>query len=113
MSSDQISEITSGIREALTDARYCATFEVAGQAHKWVQFQAGTVNAAYPHDEHPTGLLTALGDGTLTEWTADKFVTVHLTSNDARTIAKWIDRYFERALDAGEDYAIDLRIEAI
>jgi hypothetical protein len=113
MSSDQISEIAPGIREALTDARFCANFEVAGQAHKWVQFQAGTVNAAYPHEEHPAGLLTFLGDGTLTEWTAGKFVTVQLASNDARAIARWIDRYFERVLAAGDDYPIDLRIEVI
>jgi hypothetical protein len=113
MSSDQIAEIAPGIREALADARYCATFEIAGQAHKWVQFQAGTVNAAYPHSEHPANLLTTIGGGALTEWTAGKFLTVNLAFNDARAVAKWIDGYFERVLAAGDDYAVDLRIEVI
>jgi hypothetical protein len=112
MSSDQIAAISAGIREAQADAEFCATFEVIGKAGKWVQFQAGTVNAAYPRSEHPSDLLLGLG-GALVEWNAGQFLTVTLATDDARLIATWIDVYVETVLDAGHDYAVGLSIERL
>ncbi|MFM9925847.1 hypothetical protein VLK31_22855 [Variovorax sp. H27-G14] len=60
MSSDQISETVPRISEALADARYCATFEIAGQARNRVEFQAETVNAGCSNSEHPAAWLVTL-----------------------------------------------------
>jgi len=110
MSADQIAEITPGVREALADSAYCATFEVSGQSAKWVQFHDGLLNAAYPHESNPASLLAELG-GALEDWVAKQFLTVKLDSGDARELAKWIDAYFARALNAGAGYAVDVRVE--
>jgi len=110
MSADQIAEISPGVREALADSAFCATFEVSGQSDKWVQFHDGVLNAAYPHESNPASLLAELG-GSLEEWAAEQFLTVKLATEDVRTLAKWIDAYFARALNAGADYTVDVRIE--
>jgi hypothetical protein len=112
MSADQISEIAPGVREALGAPDFCATFEVAGHADKWVQFHDGALNAAYPRAEHPSAVLATLG-GELQEWAAGVSLTVALTASDGRTIAKWIDRYFETVLGAPEDYGVDVRHERV
>lgn len=112
MSADQVSEIAPGVREALEAPDFCATFEVAGHADKWVQFHDGTLNAAYPRAEHPSAVLATLG-GALEEWAAGISLTVALTANDGRTIAKWIDRYFETVLGAPDDYGVDVRLERV
>jgi hypothetical protein len=112
MSADQISEIAPGVREALEAPDFCATFEIAGHADKWVQFHDGTLNAAYPRAEHPSAVLAALG-GALEEWVPGISLTVALPADDGRTIAKWIDLYFETVLDASEDYGVDVRLERV
>lgn len=112
MSADQISEIAPAVREALEAPEICATFEVAGQADKWVQFHAGTLNAAYPRVEHPLAVLAAFG-GALQEWALGVSLAVALPAKDGRTIAKWIDRYFETVLGASEDYGVDVRLERV
>jgi hypothetical protein len=112
MSADQISEIAPAVREALKAPEFCATFEVAGQADKWVQFHDGMLNAAYPRVEHPSAVLAALG-GALEEWAPGVSLTVALLGKDGRTIAKWIDRYFETVLGASEDYSVDVRLERV
>jgi hypothetical protein len=112
MSADQVSEISPGVREALEAPDFCATFEVAGHADKWVQFHDGRLNAAYPRAEHPSAVLATLG-GALEEWAAGISLTVALPANDGRTIAKWIDRYFGTVLGAPEDYGVDVRLERV
>jgi hypothetical protein len=110
MSADQIAELAPGVREALADSAYCATFEVSGLPDMWVQFHDGVLNAAYPYESNPTSLLAELG-GSLEEWEAEQFVTVELGTDDVRTLAKWIDAYFVQVLHAEADYAVDVRIE--
>lgn len=112
MSADQISEIAPSVREALEAPEFCATFEVAGHADRWVQFHDGTLNAAYPHAEHPSGVVATLG-GALEEWEEGISLTVALPANDGRTIARWIDRYFETVLGAPADYGVDVRLERV
>jgi hypothetical protein len=47
--SDQIAEIAPGVREALAGGpSWRVTFEISGDPNRWVQFTAGTINAAYP-----------------------------------------------------------------
>ena len=113
MSADQISEIAPAVRETLEAPEFCATFEVAGQADKWIQFHDGMLNAAYPRVEHPSAVLAALGGGALEEWAPGVSLTVALLGTDGRTIAKWIDRYFEMVLGASEDYGVDVRLERV
>ncbi|WPH17059.1 hypothetical protein [Variovorax paradoxus] len=112
MGADQVSEIAPGVREALEAPDFCATFEVAGHADKWVQFHGVTLNAAYPRAEHPSAVLAALG-GRLKEWAPGISLTVALPTDEARTIAKWIDRYFETVLGASDDYGVDVRLERV
>jgi hypothetical protein len=112
MSADQISEIAPAVREALEAPEFCATFEVAGQADQWVQFHNDTLNAAYPRVEHPAAVLAALG-GALREWAPGVSLTVVLLAKGERTVAKWIDRYFETVLGAPEDYGVDVRLERV
>ena len=50
MGSDQIAEIAPGVKEALAGGpSWCATFKISCDPNRWVQFTAGTINAAYPH----------------------------------------------------------------
>lgn len=77
-----------------------------------MQFHDGTLNAAYPRVEYPSAVLAALGEA-LEEWAPGVSLTVALLANDGRTIAKWIDRYFETVLGASEDYGIDVGLERV
>jgi hypothetical protein len=107
MGSDQIAEIAPGIREALSAGPgWCATFEVAGDPTKWVQFESGTINAAYPFADAP-GSEPAFA---LSTWQPNKFLTGRLMQSDPRSIARWIDDYFTAVLGCADDYSVDVSL---
>jgi hypothetical protein len=95
LGSDQVAEIAPGVKEALIGGpSRCATFKISCDPNRWVQFTAGTINAAYPHIEAPESRLSELGSFALREWAPNKYVTGTLALEDARSIARWIDHYF-------------------
>jgi len=77
-----------------------------------VQYWDGVLNAAYPFEQEPELAVSELA-GFVESWTAKKFVSIQLASRDARQIARWIDRYFEKTLSAGTEYAVTVRLERI
>jgi hypothetical protein len=87
------------------------TFEISGDPSRWVQFTAGKINAAYPYVESPDPRLGALGSFAVDEWEPNKSVTGTLALEDARSIARWIDRYFAEVLDCDWDYSVDLKFD--
>jgi len=112
MGADQISEIAPEIREVLSGGgRWCATLEVSGDPSRWVQFTLGSINASYPHEEAPNDRAATLGQCAVVEWEPRKFVAFSVEMDDARTIAKWIDRYFSEVLGCDGDYSIDAVLE--
>jgi hypothetical protein len=75
MSADQIAEILSAIREAVEGAPdTCATLAVPGAPGKWMQVVDRTINAAYPHEDHPEhrlSVLPAMAGLRVTGWEAE------------------------------------------
>jgi hypothetical protein len=77
-------EIAPGVREALVGGRsWCATFRISSDPNRWVQFTAGTINAAYPQSEAPETRLGELGSFALTGWAPNKYITGVLALEDA------------------------------
>ena len=114
MGSDQIAEIAPGVREALADGpSWCATFMVSGNPDRWVQFTAGTINAAYPTHEAPESRLGELESFALKDWAPNKYITGILALEDARSVARWIDHYFVAILGCDWDYSVDLLLEPL
>jgi hypothetical protein len=114
MGSDQIAEIAPGVREALAGGpSWCATFTSSCDPKRWVQFTAGTINAAYPYDEMPASCLEELGSFELNDWAPNKFITGVLALEDARSVARWIDHYFVAVLGCDLDYAVDVLLEQL
>jgi len=112
--SDQIAEIAPGVKEVLAGGpSWCATFKIPCDPNRWVQFTAGTINAAYPHIEAPESRLGELGSFALREWAPNKYVTGMLALEDARSIARWIDHYFLAILGCDWDYSVDLLLERL
>jgi len=112
--SDQIAEIAPGVREAIVGGpSWCATFRITGDPNSWVQFTAGTINAAYPHNEAPESRLGELGSFALSEWTPNNYITGILALEDARSGARWIDHYFVAILGCDWDYSVDLLLEPL
>jgi len=112
--SDQIAEIAPGVREALAGGpSWCATFTISCDPNRWVQFTAGTINAAYPHNEAPESRLGELGSFALREWAPSKYITGMLALEDARSVARWIDHYFVAILGCDGDYSVDLLLEPL
>jgi hypothetical protein len=114
MSADQVAEILPAIREALAgEPDTCVTFALVGKPERWLQFVGGVANAAYPLTDEPSAVLARLGHALLESWEPGKYLTVNLAAGDARSIAKWIDQYFEQVLDAPTDYSLDVKIEVL
>lgn len=114
MSANQIAEISPGLREAIAGGdNLCATFVIAGDENRWIQFVGGTVNAAYPHTQDPAPLIMALGDAVIESFEPGQYVTVRLQVVDVYSIARWIDRYFEQVLAADNDYSVDVTLESL
>ena len=109
-----IAKIIPKIREVLHDpAQRCATFEVAGDPARWIQFTDGAVNAAYPHAGEPAAMLARLGNAALEEWEANKYMTVRLSLTDPVEIAYWLDQYLETVLVGGSAYALTIKVRAL
>ena len=113
MSADQIAEIRPAIREAIEGAPdTCVTFEVTGVPGRWMQVVGQTINAAYPHEDHPQNRLTAMpavAGLEVTGWEARKFATFGLPELDVTILARWIDAYFIGVLAcAAGDYHLDI-----
>ena len=114
MGSHQIAEIAPGVREVLAGGpSWCATFEISSDPNRWVQFTAGTINAAYPHNEAPESRLAELGSFALEEWEPNKYITGMLVLEDARSVAEWIDHYFVAILGCDWDYSVDVLWERL
>ncbi|MBT1509760.1 hypothetical protein KIP88_04535 [Bradyrhizobium sp. SRL28] len=114
MGSDQIAEIAPGVREVLAGGpSWCATFEISSDPNRWVQFTAGTINAAYPHNEAPESRLGELGSFALEEWEPNKYINGMLALEDARSVACWIDHYFVAILGCDWDYSVDVLLERL
>jgi len=114
MGADQIAEISPALREALAgDPGTCVTFSLVGKPDSWVQFVDFVANAAYPQLDEPSPLISRLGFGLLESWEAGQYLTVNLAAGDARAVAKWIDEYFERVLNAPQGYSVDIKIEEL
>lgn len=114
MSADQVSEISPAIREAqIGGSDTCATFSIGGMPGCWVQFVDGVVNAAYPLIDEPSVLIVRMGGALLEGWEAGQCLTVKLTHGGDRSIAKWIDQYFEHVLGAPAEYGLDVSIEQL
>lgn len=114
MSASQIAEIASGVQKVVADGDgLCATFTVAGDDDRWVQFTDGVVNAAYPHAHDPGSFMAKLGDAVVESFEAGQHLTVHLKATDPEAIARWIDSYFDQVLAAGSDYAIETTLESL
>jgi len=118
MSADQIAEIRPAIREAIEGApETCATLEVAGSPGKWMQVVGRTINAAYPHEDHPhqrVSTLPSVAGLKLTGWEARKFASFELPELDVAVLAPWIDAYFVGVLacPAG-DYHFDISLQKL
>jgi hypothetical protein len=118
MNADQIAEIRPAIREAIDGAPdTCVTLEAHGDPGKWMQVTDRTINAAYPHEDHPQERLKALpamAGLQVTNWKARKFATFELPELDVTPLAHWIDAYFVAVLacTAG-DYHLDTACEKL
>jgi len=118
MSANQIAEIRPAIREVIEGApETCATLEVAGAPGKWMQVVDRTINAAYPHEDHPqqrVSTLPWLGALKLTGWEAGKFASFELHDLDVTALARWIDAYFVGVLacPAGA-YHLDVSLQKL
>ena len=118
MNADQIAEIRPAIREAIDGAPdTCATLEVQGDPGKWMQVADRTINAAYPHEDHPQErlkALPALAGLQVTSWEARKFATFELLKLELSPVAHWVDAYFVAVLGCtAGDYHLDTACERL
>ena len=101
--------IAQSILRTWADPRLCATFEVADQPRKWLQYGDHRVNACYPSERHPGALVAMLG-GQLHSWDGGRYVTIDLSLDDANYVAKWIEQYFQWMLGSRCDNALQVRM---
>ena len=118
MNADQIAEIRPSLREVIDGAPdNCVTFEVHGGSGQWLQVVDRTINAAYPHEDHPEERLKALpplGGLWISNWEARKFSTFELPALEVTPLAYWIDAYFVAVLSCtAGDYHLDITFEKL
>lgn len=90
----------------------CLTLRLEGDANRWVQYMADSVNAAYFDDEPPTDdLLYALGPSIVTSFEAREHLTVTLAARDPESIAAWMYDYFRLVLECGDAFVLDVEVE--
>jgi len=101
LNADQLAEIWPALREAIAGGEdSCVTFEVAGEADKWVQFVGHSLNCAYPNtvppdmSHLPAKLVAALGEVEIEGWEAGKYVTFAVKTPEADPLASLIDAIF-------------------
>ncbi|MDB5851470.1 MAG: hypothetical protein JWP29_5222 [Rhodoferax sp.] len=109
MNSDRIAHIAQRVRHVGDEPDGCASFQLASEPEKWVQYGDGKINAAYPLSKHPAALVATLG-GRLEAWESGCFVTVADVPNDAVLIARWVDTYLRWVLQSGADAPVTLRL---
>lgn len=120
-SADQLSEIRSGLREALSGGGgVCVTFEVEGMEDKWVQYVGGTINAAYGSTAAPAlstipvALQEAVGRVWLADWEPAKFFTLGIEKAEAGPLAKLIDWIFTEIQGcAAGDYHLSVDVDDV
>lgn len=113
------------IREGLarvwdSGGREFVTFELSdgGRADPdlWVQWLEGEVNAAWPRDDDPRTGLPRLG----VPLPPGAFVASHVPGGNAIVnvldcriddVAEFVDRWFDRVLDAGPRYDVEVRVQ--
>lgn len=119
MNADQIAEIRPVIREVVAGAPdTCATLEVAGAPEKWMQIVDRTINAAYPHTDHPEENVRSLGislhSAKLVAWESSKFATFEFPELQQDVASAWIDAYFVRMIGCTEgEYHLDVTFEKL
>lgn len=119
MSADQIAEIRPAVRESIEGKPHtCVTLEVEGHPGKWLQIVDGTINAAYPHGDHPEQRLRSFGSAALqaklAKWEPGNFVTFEVTGEDLVAISHWIDEYFVQMLGcAAGEYHLNIGYEQL
>lgn len=107
-----VAEIAAGVREAIAGGdKLCATFVIAGDEDRWLQFVGSVVNAAYPHRQDPEDLIARIGNAVVESSEAGKYVTARLEITHVLGIARWIDTYFKEVLGADSDYSVDLDLQ--
>lgn len=99
MNSEKIAHIAQRIRHTRADSSLCATFHLAEEPSKWIQYGDDRINAAYPFHRNPGALVATLG-GELESWEAKKYVTVLVAKAEVTAVACWIDTYFRWVLAA-------------
>ncbi|APW37886.1 hypothetical protein RD110_12330 [Rhodoferax koreense] len=92
----------------MSDPTLCATFQLAQETGKWIQYGDDRINAAYPSHLDPSALVATLG-GQLECWEAHKYVTVVIAGTEATAVARWIDAYFRWVLSR-RDAAMTFRV---
>ena len=119
MNADQLAEIRAALREVVEGAPdTCATLEVAGDHSRWVQVVNCTINAAYPHSDHPLERISKSGLPSLlailVAWEAGKFATFEFALVEVNPVAEWIDAYFVRVMGCAEgEYHLDVMFEKL
>jgi hypothetical protein len=110
-------DVVAGITPLLASviegpSNMCLTLNLEGDADRWVQYMADSVNAAYFGDEPPSeDLLSALGPAIVTSFEARKYMTVTLAARDPESIAAWMYDYFWLVLECGDAFVLDAEVE--
>jgi hypothetical protein len=119
MNADQIAEIRPALREVVDGAPdTCATLEVEGDPEKWIQVVDRTVNAAYPHSDHPAERVSKSGFSPLSAqvvaWESGKFATFEFSEMEVNAVSEWIDAYFVRVIGCTPgEYHLDVAFEKL
>lgn len=117
MNTHQIPMIRQALREVSAGPPdTCATLEVDGDAHRWIQVVGRTINCAYPHGDEPEGRVQRLRlppiRAELISWEAGKFATFEVDEMDLDAVAEWIDAYFVRVIGRTDgEYHLDVTFE--
>ena len=112
MSAERISRITAAVKEVVARGKsWCATFEISGDPRRWVQFNDGMINAAYPYAETPGDRFGLLKGDTLLGWEPNKYATIATGLNDPNAIAALIERYLADVLACGSSDAVTVTLQ--
>lgn len=126
MGSEHIAVIAPAVREVLAAddaAELWATFEVRGDADRFIQLTRGSINMAYPSSDDPAGIPERLGLArpgalVLSEWEAGVFATFEVHRElTAEELSRLVDQLFEDVLgcsgaDYRSSYSLAVRIES-
>lgn len=112
MGAAQIADIARHIADVQArGGDWGVTLEASGDNTRWLQFIAGSINAAYPFADAPEIGLRNFGAWALVTWEAQHYVTLDLELHETSAIAAWIDRYFVDLLGCTETYTLRATVE--